>query len=238
MRRIIAIIAVLIVVLLVYTQVFVVPIYRDATHDVLTVVVQTYNSTMDDISTIANLVPGHKIILLEKGTATYPVMQNVDVYQLENTGRDLGAFLYYVYTFYDELHGSYIFTSANLKKHSRQRRFEYLVKHPNVEFHCPSCLSIPFMVTHIHTDPAFSITSYEGVNLEPSNIRPYSEWYSANIGPYARTNPLCYNGIFRTNAVRLQSKPRAFYKGLYEQTTIANNTEVTHFIERAAASIF
>ncbi len=216
--------------------------YKKAKTDMLTVVVQTYNSKIEDLDVIyEQLPPGSKLVLLEKGTSQYPSLTSipmVEIYFLENKGRDMGAFLYYCFTFYDDLKGSYIFTSANLDKHDRKHRFKHLIMLHDVEFHCPSRDCAHLMNRHMFKPVDFTIRSYEGVDLVPANIRPYSKWFIENIGPYSCFLPICFNGIFRTSAERLHSKSRIFYQNLYEQTNIDNNTEVVHFIERAACQIF
>ena len=208
----------------------------------LTVVVQTYNSKVEDLDVIyKQLPPGSKLVILEKGISQYPSLTSmpmVEIHFLENKGRDMGAFLYYCFTFYDELKGSYIFTSANLGKHARKHRFKHLIRRQDVDFHCPSHVYTTLMYRHICNAVNFTIRSYEGIDLVPANIRPYSKWFTENIGPYSCFLPICFNGIFRIHTERLRSKSRVFYQNLYEQTNIDNNTEVAHFIERAACQIF
>ena len=148
------VISIVILCLLSHILVFVPPYkYKYAKTDMLTVVVQTYNSKVEDLDVIyKQLPPGSKLVILEKGISQYPSLTSmpmVEIHFLENKGRDMGAFLYYCFTFYDELKGSYIFTSANLGKHARKHRFKHLIRRQDVDFHCPSHVYTNLMYRHI-----------------------------------------------------------------------------------------
>lgn len=49
---------------------------------------------------------------------------------------------------------------------------------------------------------------------------------------------VCFNGIFSTTREKIRKHPIDYYKRLAKEVNAAQNTEVIHFMERAAGSIF
>ena len=215
-------------------------VQKDTTPSATTIVAQTYKSSSEDIACLVEQSNRYncQLLLLEKGGCEYETPPGVTTLHIPNTGRDLGAFLWHVVTFYDSLDGRYIYTSANLSKHRRRQRLSYLLQHPQYSFHAPSCHHRGYMERQRSSSHNFTLSTYLGANLIPSSVRPYSKWFKQYIGTYDETLPLAYNGIFTTTAANLQKKYISFYRELLTQTELGCDTEVIHFIERAAPLIF
>ena len=82
------------------------------------VVIQSYNDVAA-VREIGAMVPeSATVVVVEHGDAQhdFPTLLR------PNVGRDYGAFVHYIVQYYDELEGSYLFTSANLDKHDRRKR--------------------------------------------------------------------------------------------------------------------
>lgn len=205
-----------------------------------TIVAQTYNSSRDDISYLVHQATRHKchLLLIEKGGATYVTPPSVEIHHVSNTGRDLGAFLWHVVTFYDTLEGQYIYTSANLGKHGRRRRLQYLLEHPEYTFHAPTTWAKDWMPRQRSSAHTFTVSAYLGDKLIPADVRPYKRWVEHYIGAYTDDQPSAFNGIFATYSSNLVTKDRAFYRRLLVQTEVGCNTEVVHFLERAVPLVF
>ena len=82
------------------------------------VIIQSFNDAagVREIGAMCN--GAASVVVVEHGDARheFPTLTR------PNLGRDYGAFVYYIVQAYDELEGSYVFTSANLDKHDRRKR--------------------------------------------------------------------------------------------------------------------
>ena len=149
--------------------------------------------------------PLNRIVLLERGNPVNVKSDRLVCHSLRNTGRDLGAFLWYIVHHYDTLDGVYLFTSGNLSKHRRMQRCMYLL---NDNHQCFA--SVNNRKSSLGEEEHFKISSYMGCTLVPANVR-------------GRV---------------LHQHSKEFFQTLLTQTEIHNNTEVVHYIERAAYAIF
>jgi hypothetical protein len=130
----------------------------------------------------------------------------------------------------------YIFTSGNVGKHHRAQRFEQLLHDGHRCF--SSVQQLP--VQSIETCTQFKISSYLEQPLVPAEIRGFRQWFEAYVGLWEnyRDVPTCHNGLFKTNATYLLQRPKTFYETLLKQTTVHRDTEVVHYLERAACAVF
>jgi hypothetical protein len=206
-----------------------------------TVVVQTFTEDTAVMQRLCTRVMEtdrhHRVVLLEKGGHTgIQECDRLTRHTLPNTGREFGAFLWYVVHEYDRLDGVYIFTSGHLGKHNRMRRFEHLLTNGH------QCFSTRnrFRTHPIACYGFFRIDSYMGDRLVPAEPRGFRRWFETFVGPWDRYRytPSCFNGIFKTNAEYIHHRPKAFYQALLSQTEVHRSTEVVHYIEWATHAIF
>jgi hypothetical protein len=179
-----------------------------------------------------NLCKQYKVqpIVYDKCNLCSHVPTDMYTRPLGNTGRDMGTFLYFIITYYDDLPRDIILTAGNLEKHNRLERITTLLKDDTIECENSGTLG---------SQGDFTLDVYDNVKLEPSDTRPFKDWYIKYVGEWDDdTEGACWNGIMRTNRDRIISKPIEFYKQIYEQIRYFDSTEVVHYIERAMKSIF
>ena len=140
------------------------------------VVVQSFNDVAG-VREIGAMCNGASVVVVEHGDARheFPTLMR------PNLGRDYGAFVYYIVQAYDELEGSYVFTSANLDKHDRRKRLRERLR-PG---YAPAALmNRPRRSGTV--DAAFECSFYQTRrgrrSLAPAAPRPFGNWFEAHIG--------------------------------------------------------
>ena len=198
------------------------------------VVIQSFNDVagVREIGAMAN---GASVVVVEHGDARheFPTLTR------PNLGRDYGAFVYYIVQSYDELEGSYLFTSANLDKHDRRKRLRERLR-PG---YAPSPLaSRPRRSGTV--DAAFACDFYQTRqgrrSLAPAAPRPFGNWFEAHVGSmrsFYQSGEYA-NGLVVTDARTLRSRPRSFWAGLLAQLSTDNAPEAGHYVEKASTFLF
>jgi hypothetical protein len=147
----------------------------------------------------------------------------------QNVGREQETFLHFVTKYFDKLPNEIIFLPTPIDKHDRFERFKFILKNGDNKY--------TEGVT-IDKEENFELPVYEERNMYRSSIVPYRKWYEKYIGEWVPSTPIIWNGIYRTTRDRLLEKPVHFFKSLHEQTKVANDTEVGHYLERSMTSIY
>ena len=140
------------------------------------VVVQSFNdgAGVREIGAMAN---GASVVVVEHGDAQheFPTLMR------PNLGRDYGAFVHYIVQNYDELEGSYVFTSANLDKHDRRKRLRERLR--------PGYAPVPLKARPRRSgtaDATFECSFYHTRqgrrSLAPASPRPFGNWFEAHVG--------------------------------------------------------
>ena len=118
-----------------------------------------------------------RVVVVEHGDAQhdFPTLMR------PNLGRDYGAFLYYIVQYYDELEGSYLFTSANLDKHDRRKRLRERLR-PG---YAPAArMNRPRRTGTV--DATFECSFYQTRrgrrSLAPAAPHPFGNWFEAHVG--------------------------------------------------------
>ena len=203
----------------------------------LTVVLQSFNNKKELdflIPLLVNKVKA-KVVILEKGSLKkkdFP--DTVTFHKLANKGRELGAFLWYCTRYYNSLSGSFIFASANISKHKRLSIICKLLR-SRKKFMCNK-KTWPWERSY-----DFTVEEYLNQKLLPAPVRPFGAWFEKYVGDFdkwQKTQPACYNGVFKTHASYLKKRPVLFYKRLNRQLNAHNAPEAGHYVERAVAGVF
>ena len=199
------------------------------------VIIQSFNDAagVREIGAMCN--GAASVVVVEHGDARhdFPTLMR------PNLGRDYGAFVYYIVQFYDELEGSYVFTSANLDKHDRRKRLRERLR-PG---YAPSPLAIRPRRSN-GADAAFACEFYATRrgrrSLAPAAPRPFGNWFEAHVGSMCSfyQSGEYANGLVVTDARTLRSRPRAFWEGLLAQLSTDNAPEAGHYVEKASAYLF
>ena len=198
------------------------------------VVIQSFNDVagVREIGAMAN---GASVVVVEHGDARheFPTLTR------PNLGRDYGAFVYYIVQSYDELEGSYLFTSANLDKHDRRKRLRERLR--------PGYAPSPRKARPRRSgtvDAAFACDFYQTRrgrrSLAPAAPRPFGNWFEAHVGSMCTfyQSGEYANGLVVTDARTLRSRPRSFWAGLLAQLSTDNAPEAGHYVEKASAYLF
>lgn len=207
-----------------------------------TVVIQSYNNDKEDLARLVEFFERRAkahVVVLEKGALRKSDLpSSVTFHKLGNKGRELGAFLWYVIKYYDTLDGRFIFTSASIAKHRRAEVICDLLSNRR-KFQC-STPDVENRSGHYDSTYDFHVDSYEG-ELHRAVVRPFGKWYETYIGNwdvYRARHSACYNGVFKTHASYLTSRPVRFYRRLARQVNAHNSPEVGHYLERAVSPVF
>ena len=141
------------------------------------VIIQSYNDVAA-VREIGAMVPeSATVVVVEHGDAQhdYPTLLR------PNVGRDYGAFVHYIVQYYDELEGSYLFTSANLDKHDRRKRLRERLR--------PGYAPAPHKARPRRSgtvDATFECSFYQTRrgrrSLAPAAPRPFGNWFEAHVG--------------------------------------------------------
>ena len=188
------------------------------------------NSTT--LRTFADICKDHDIQLIAYDKCNFCKHVPTDIYTRprRNVGRDMETYLSFVIDHYYNLPEHIIFCPAN-EKHNRVARFREIARNVTPS-HCD------------HLDDlakGFNLDSYEGVALVPAVVRPLHAWIEKYIGPWdtvKNKSAICWNGIMRTTRDKIHQHTKSFYEALHIQTTIHNNTEVAHYMERVMGLVF
>jgi hypothetical protein len=202
----------------------------------MTLVLQSYNND-EGVKMCLPLAQrrGFDVCVIDKNHSCfkYEKYTNVKCDQRENFGRDVEAFLYFVTAnYYYMLPGVIVFSSANVTKWNRYARLESILYHEE-SF---AGESEDELVTH----EQFTIDEWLNEKLTPASSRPFWRWVDENIGAWEdvkRCNA-CYNCVFRTTRMLIQSRPKSFYEKLLQQLTVGKELEVVHYVERACKLVF
>ena len=199
------------------------------------VIIQSFNDAagVREIGAMCN--GAASVVVVEHGDARheFPTLTR------PNTGRDYGAFVYYIVQCYDELEGSYVFTSANLDKHDRRKRLRERLR--------PGYAPAPLKARPRRSgtvDAAFACDFYQTRrgrrSLAPAAPRPFGNWFEAHVGSmrsFYQSGEYA-NGLVVTDARTLRSRPRSFWAGLLAQLSTDNAPEAGHYVEKASAYLF
>ena len=141
------------------------------------VIIQSYNDVAA-VREIGAMVPeSATVVVVEHGDAQhdFPTLLR------PNVGRDYGAFVHYIVQYYDELEGSYLFTSANLAKHDRRKRLRERLR--------PGYAPAPLAIRPRRSgtvDATFECSFYQTRqgrrSLAPAAPRPFGNWFEAHVG--------------------------------------------------------
>lgn len=171
-----------------------------------------------------------QLILYDKCGFCKNVPNGVYCRPLANVGREGGAFLYFVATYYESLPLHIAFLPSNIRKHDRMSRMRKMYK-DNTHGCSRPWFNIPY---------DFTFDEYEGQMLHPEHVRPYGKWYEKYIGSWdSHPENVCVNGLMRTTRDRILQRPRQFYTNLLD--AVDNDTdpsELPHFLERSLFTIF
>ena len=151
---------------------------------------------------------------------------------LPNVGRDMGTFVYFVLTHYDDLPNEILFIPSNIKKHHRKERLEDLLADPNTN----GCDAAP-----MQNQGEFTLSQYEDNDLTHAFVRPLQAWYNKYVNNYEKDKDKsgpCWNGIMRTYRSNILKHPKHLYVNIYEHLKVADSAEVVHYVERIMQLIF
>jgi hypothetical protein len=82
-----------------------------------------------------------------------------------------------------------------------------------------------------HSDP----------NVTAATPEPLYAWAGSHLDlSPAELAPIviCFNGVAATTGANLRSRPRAVYEAIYNQTSVADESEATHYMERLMAAAY
>ena len=141
------------------------------------VIIQSFNDAagVREIGAMCN--GAASVVVVEHGDARheFPTLMR------PNLGRDYGAFVWYIVQHYNELEGSYVFTSANLDKHDRRKRLRERLR--------PGYAPAPLASRPRRSgtvDAAFECSFYQTRrgrrSLAPAAPRPFGKWFEAHVG--------------------------------------------------------
>ena len=172
---------------------------------------------------------GMQLLVYDKCNFCKNVPDYVYSRPLQNVGRDMNTFLYFVVQYYDRLPNNIAFLPSNIYKWERLQRMEKLLDSPYM-----SCSGDTL---DKHQD--FTVSEYEGVPLKEADTRPFKSWYEKYVGSWIpeREGP-CWNGVMKTTRELILRKPRAFYINILKQLTDQDSMETVHYVERSMSAIF
>ena len=190
-----------------------------------TVIVMSVCGHTDDVSNVKELCDknGFELIVYDKCNDCNN-MDNCTI--LPNVGREQETWLRYVIDNYPNFPDKILFLPAPINKYVRLVRGLYMLDNDH-------------MGDIIGPHENFTIDSWNGTPLVPSETRPFKSWYEKHIGTWDPTTPaVYYNGVMATTRDRILSKSKEFYENLHRQVSISANTEVGHYLERSMGSVF
>lgn len=191
------------------------------------VVVADYGNG-EDIKKISNEAENYQIVVYDKKNFCKSAP---DCYcrPRKNVGREQETFLHFVTTHNDKLPKDIIFLPTPLDKHERLERFKKILK-TGENSYSPNIF--------LEGEAKFEIPEYEGRTMTRASETPFKTWYEKHIGEWVPNTPMVWNGIYKTTRDRILEKPKDFFVNLHEQSKVANETEVGHFLERSMTSIY
>ena len=178
----------------------------------------------------------HDIQVIEHGTAIH----DFRTFYRKNTGRDYGAFVWFILQFYDTLQGEYIFTSANIDKHSRRKRLHERLsnKYSITNVRCRPKRSVRIADHNYQCE--FYATKNGRRTLVPAKLRPFGRWFEHYISPmhlFYQSGEYS-NSFIVTDADTIRSRSKQFWEMLLRQLDVGNAPEVGHYLEKASAFLF
>lgn len=183
---------------------------------------------MDDINTIRKTTD-NEVIVYDKCNFCKTCPGGVKCCPRKNVGREQETWLYFITKNYDRLPKDIIFLPTPLSKHSRQERFEEILKTGKNKYHDGLT---------IESEENFELPTYEGRQVTRAGTFPFRAWYEEHIGTWDPTQSIVWNGLFKTSRDRLLEKSLNFFKNLHIQTHAGDDLEVSHFLERSMPAIY
>ena len=181
----------------------------------------------NDIKRVSEETPS-ELVVYDKCHFCKNCPENIRCRPRKNVGREQETFLYFVTKYFDKLPKDMIFLPTPIDKHDRFERFKHILSTGNNKYYGLT----------IGDQENFILPEYEGRPVTRASVTPYRNWYEKYIGEWNPQTPLVWNGIYKTTRDRILEKPLDFFKKLHEQTVVANDAEVGHYLERSMTSIF
>ena len=184
----------------------------------------------DSVIDLDNLCKSHGIEMLVYDKCNFCKHVPYDVYSrpLQNKGRDMGTFMYFIVKYYDMLPNKIIFTAGNVKKWDRLNRLSKMITDEN-----HVCDNFP----NLNSQADFTLDTYEDKVLTHSEIRPFKNWYEHSIGKWDGNKDMCYNGVIKTTREKILKNPKHVYVNLLNQLNRAESNEVVHYVERGLKAL-
>lgn len=164
---------------------------------------------------------------------------NCEVLYRNNTGREYGAYLYFIINKYDRL-GDYnyiYFINCSLEKHHRINRINrmcnWLINEHNVTyFYNKNRLSIvPFI--RIKDEYNFTINSYDNTPLSKAKYSPLNNFLEHYFGKNINLDSIIsYNGLIIGDSTSILKNDISLYIDLLKEVNYDNTNEAVHFLER------
>lgn len=183
---------------------------------------------MEDIKTITKL-SDKEVVVYDKCNFCKTCPDGVKCSPRKNVGREQETWLHFTIKNYDRLPKDIIFLPTPLSKHDRLKRFEEIINTNDNKYHDNLT---------IDSEENFELPTYEGRQVTRAETFPFRAWYEKYIGAWEPTQPIVWNGLFKTTRDRILEKPLHFFKNLHNQTHVADDFEVGHYLERSMPAIY
>lgn len=164
----------------------------------------------------------------------FRTMKHVHWLPLLNVGREQHTWMHFLEYYYPVLPPNIILMSSSVHKHDRYGHLQKILEgYPTLPQLCNS------EEKEKETRGDFQMTEYDSTPLQKSLTRPFSSWYTENIGPWKGSSKACWNGWASLSKEQVLRHLRSFYKKLKDRLALLGNTsEESHFMERSMGDIF
>jgi len=207
------------------------------------IVVARYNEDLEWI----NREPfnRHPIIIYNKSD-NENFVKNLNIkkiIQLPNVGREMHTYFYHIIENYDNLADVTIFLPGSVDlehKYDRSKRVVETVETTN---------NTVFSGWREDVDYNFQIDNWLSTHsknkdlnpdaiMEPSNIRPYGEWFKNTFKNGEQNMIVSLNSIISVWRENILQKPKSYYENLINMVNKHQNPEVVHYLERSWCAVF
>jgi hypothetical protein len=213
------------------------------------VVVAYYNEDLSWLKYLRKECCIDDILLISKKHKHHPEYETVS---LPNVGKESHSFMWYIVNNYENLPENVFFCQGGITSNEmKYLKFMYVVNNlSNVNRNGVIALPGQLSFRYGAFDYDFKIDEWTSSNplnenftrkLVPSKVRPFGKWYTTfitddltKISKYG----VSYNGIFCTTRDSILRFPKRIYEELFKQSSVAESTEVGHYLERSYYSMF
>lgn len=191
-----------------------------------------------------------KYIVYNKGENENFHKENVvSVIKLENVGKDIHTYLHHIVHNYESLTDIVMFLPASMSaSYKRDKALALISSTISTNFtnayflgqYSPNLKHYFFNYTQANWVPSTKENQYYTTNnyqLLPSTFRPYGKWFAYHFKDNI-VNWWSYNNTFSIDKRDIWKYPKSYYEEFLNEVSMANDTEVAHYIERSWNAIF